>query len=159
MAQDPGQTGFATSPRRRRRHLTVADAIVTRPTTHRTTTTVGELRAYFADDHVHIALLVDDGLLVATVERPDLDRATDDHAPALTRARLEGRTISPHAAIEAARMNMRRNGRRRLAVTTEESALLGLLCLKENGSGFCSDEDVSARRDGLARRLATARCT
>jgi hypothetical protein len=125
--------------------------MVTRPTTHGGTTTVGELRAFFADDHVHMALLVDDGLLLATVERPDFDSATDDRAPALTRAKLDGRTISPHAAIEAARMNMRRNGRRRLAVTTEESALLGLLCLKENGSGFCSDEDVSARRSGPAQ--------
>jgi CBS domain-containing protein len=126
--------------------------MVARPATHRATTTVGELRAFFADDHVHIALLVDDGLLVAAVERSDLDSGIDDRAPALPLARLDGRTIPPHAAVEAARMNMRRDGRRRLAVTTPESALLGLLCLKGDGSGFCSDEDVSDRRSDLAPR-------
>jgi hypothetical protein len=120
--------------------------MITRPTTHRATTTVGELRAYFADDHVHMALLVDDGLLLGAVERPDLDSALDDRTHALELARLDGRTISPHAAIEVAQMDMRRSGRRRLAVTTRESALLGLLCLKRNGSGFCSDGDVSDRR-------------
>jgi CBS domain-containing protein len=123
--------------------------MVTRPTTHRATTTVGELRAFFADDHVHMALLVDDGLLLATVERPDLDSATDDRAPVLPLAKLQGRTISPHAPVAAARMNMLRSGRRRLAVTTQENALLGLLCLKRNGSGFCSDENVSTRRSDL----------
>jgi hypothetical protein len=123
--------------------------MVTRPTTHRATATVGELRAFFADDHVHIAMLVDNGVLIATVERSDLDSATDDRAPALPLARLSGRTIFPYAAVEAARMNMLRSGRRRLAVTTREGALLGLLCLKSDGSGFCSDEDVSARRSDL----------
>jgi hypothetical protein len=151
MAQDTGQAILTASPRRRQQ-LTVADAMVTRPTTHRATITVGELRAFFADDHVHISLLVDSGVLIATVERSDLDTEIDGRAPALPLARLEGRTISPHAAIEAARMKMLRSGRRRLAVTTQENALLGLLCLKKNGSGFCSDEDVSARRSDLAQR-------
>ena len=124
--------------------------MVTRPTTHRATTTVGELRAFFADDHVHMALLVDGGVLLGAVERSDLDQEVDDRAPALTLAGLVERTISPHAAAEAVRVDMRRGGRRRLAVTTRERALLGLLCLKRNGSGFCSDGDVSARRfDGL----------
>ncbi|MFL5915051.1 MAG: hypothetical protein ACJ752_05370 [Gaiellaceae bacterium] len=125
--------------------------MVTRPTTHGGTTTVGELRAFFADDHVHMALLVECGVLVGAVERPDLDRATDDRTLALTRAQLEGRTISPHAPLEAVQMDMRRNGRQRLAVTSRENALLGLLCLKRNGSGFCSDEDVSARRSDPAQ--------
>jgi hypothetical protein len=40
---------------------------------------------------------------------------------------------------------MRRAGRRRLAVTSEDGRLLGLLCLKASGRGFCSDEDVAAR--------------
>jgi predicted transcriptional regulator len=120
--------------------------MVSRATTHRATTTVGELRAFFADDHVHMALLVDDGALVGVVEPPDLDAEIDDRASALGLARIDGRTISPDTAVEEARMHMRRCGRRRLAVTTGEGALVGLLCLKESGSGFCSDEDVAARR-------------
>ena len=33
--------------------------------------------------------------------------------------------------------------------STAPNALLGLLCLKRSGAGFCSDEDVSSR-DGPA---------
>jgi hypothetical protein len=39
---------------------------------------------------------------------------------------------------------MNRDRRRRLAVTSDDSRLLGLLCLKANGSGFCSDADVAS---------------
>jgi predicted transcriptional regulator len=120
--------------------------MVTDPATHRTAVTVGELRAVFADDHVHVALLVDEGVLLGVVERSDLDGELSDHTSALRLARLEGRTVSPHATAEAVRMEMRRAGRRRLAVMSREGKLLGLLCLKKNGDGFCSDHDVAARR-------------
>ena len=35
---------------------------------------------------------------------------------------------------------------RRLAVVDDDHRLLGLLCLKRSGSGFCSDDDVISRR-------------
>ena len=94
--------------------------MVTRPTTHRAAATVGELRAFFADDHVHIALLVDDGVLLGALECSDLDTEIDEKEPALTLAQLDGRTISPHATAEAVRTDMRRANRRRLAVVTSE---------------------------------------
>jgi hypothetical protein len=31
-------------------------------------------------------------------------------------------------------------------VTSADGELLGLLCLKTSGQGFCSDDDVAARR-------------
>ena len=34
-----------------------------------------------------------------------------------------------------------------LAVTNTEGRLLGLLCLKASGLGFCSDADVTSRTD------------
>ena len=36
-------------------------------------------------------------------------------------------------------------GGRRLAVVDHRLRLLGLLCLKRSGLGFCSDRDVAAR--------------
>jgi hypothetical protein len=40
---------------------------------------------------------------------------------------------------------MTHSGRRRLAATSNDSTLLGLLCLKAGGLGFCSDADVANR--------------
>jgi hypothetical protein len=120
--------------------------MVARPDVHPAWTTVGELRAFFEDDHVHMALLVVGGVLVGTVERGDLGASADDRAPALQLARLRGRTIEPGAALPGVQDTMRRTGRRRLAVTTTDATVVGLLCLKTSGDGFCSDADVSARR-------------
>jgi predicted transcriptional regulator len=108
--------------------------------------TVGELRAFFADDHVHMALLVDHGALIGAVERADLLAPIRDETPAREIAALDGRTIGPRAAISEALSLMRRVGRRRLAVISDNCALLGLLCLKTSGRGFCSDADVRDRR-------------
>jgi CBS domain-containing protein len=126
--------------------------MLTRPSVHGPSATVRQLRAFFADDHVHIALLVSDGVLVGAVERSDLAAGVDDRAPARTVARLDGRTITPETAVEDALTGMRRAGRRRLAVTTSRGELLGLLCLKAKGSGFCSDDDVAARRADASQR-------
>jgi len=40
---------------------------------------------------------------------------------------------------------MSRTGRRRLAVVDDGGVLVGLLCLKRTGRGFCSDLDVASR--------------
>ena len=113
---------------------------------HGSSATAGELRAFFADGHVHVALLVDGDTLVGAIERGDLAAAASDESPAREVAALEGRTIAPEAELASAHAAMRRSGRRRLAVVTEDSVLLGLLCLKASGDGFCSDGDVGSRR-------------
>ncbi len=120
--------------------------MLTRPAAHSPTATVGDLRAFFDDGHVHMALLVDNGTLVGVIERGDLTTTTTDETSAREIAKLDGCTIRPDAALPEAHARMTRDGKRRLAVTTEESALVGLLCLKASGHGFCSDEDVAARR-------------
>jgi predicted transcriptional regulator len=125
--------------------------MVTRPVVHQSSITVAEVRTFFEDDHVHMALLMDGGEVVGTVERADLEAATSELAPAREIAALHGRTITPGIALSDAASMMKRTGRRRLAVTTDGSTLLGLLCLKASGRGFCSDEDVATRRQLHAR--------
>ena len=115
------------------------------PIVHDGSTTVGQLRAFFRDDHVHMALLVDDGTLVGAIERADLVAAASDETPARELAALDGCTIRPDAPVADALAAMKLGGRRRLAVTGEGSTFLGLLCLKASGHGFCSDADVGSR--------------
>jgi predicted transcriptional regulator len=120
--------------------------MATRPTVHSPWTTVGELREFFADEHVHMALLVDAGTLLGTIERADLAAHLGDRTPALEVAVLDGRTVQPEDRLADALAAMRSAARRRLAVVTPGSEVLGLLCLKASGRGFCSDADVAARR-------------
>jgi CBS domain-containing protein len=120
--------------------------MVTAPSVHGPSTTVDELRTFFRDEHVHMALVVDGGRLVGTVERADLVPALDAEAPAASVATLDGRTIRPDAALPETLDAMTRAGRRRLAVTGDDATLVGLLCLKASGLGFCSDDDVQSRR-------------
>jgi predicted transcriptional regulator len=137
----------------------VIDALVTCPTVHRPTTTIAELREFFRDEHVHMALLVGDGKLVGTVERADLTWRLGDDRLAATIARLAGRTVGPEADLQETFGAMTRAGRRRLAVTNVDSELVGLLCLKASGHGFCSDAGVGSRsRMGRQTQRGSAPC-
>jgi hypothetical protein len=130
--------------------VTVADCVVTHPTVHDYRTTVGELRALFLDDHIHMALLLDGRRLVTAVERADLAAGVSDEARASLVGTLIGRAVDPRAPAAATLASMRASGRRRLAVTLDDGTLVGLLCLKASGDGFCSDVDVANRRLGRA---------
>ena len=120
--------------------------MVKAPSVHEPSATVDELRAFFQDEHVQTALVVDCGRLVGTVERADLLPVLDGETPAATIAALDGRTIRHDAELPDALDAMARHGRRRLAVIGDDATLLGLLCLKASGLGFCSDGDVESRR-------------
>jgi len=123
---------------------TVVDAMLRSPRTCAAATTVAQARAVFADDHIHAVLVVDEARLLAVVERADLDAA----APAsLARdaGRLDGRVTGPDVDAEEIRLAMLAARHRRLAVVDAEGELMGLLCLKRSGTGFCSDADVAAR--------------
>ena len=129
---------------------TVADVAVHRPKTLAAAATVGTARAELEDEHVHMLLLTRDGLLLGTLVRADLAGPARDSEPALRYAALAGRTIGPTVrAAEALRLLVGRDERRR-AVVDDDGRLLGLLCLKRRGTGFCSDADVAARRGVLA---------
>ncbi|GAA1387235.1 hypothetical protein GCM10009613_22480 [Pseudonocardia kongjuensis] len=136
---------------------TVASAMHTFPKTCRPATTVGQARALFGKPKVHALLLVDDdGLLHAVVERADL-AGRADAAPAAPAGRLAGRTVGPAADLRTTWDAMAGEGRRRLAVVDDGGRLLGLLCLKRSGRGFCSDEGIRARERERAGPGRTAR--
>lgn len=122
----------------------VADAMLTRPKTMTRAATVADARAAFRDGHVHALLVVDGGVLVAVVERPDLDGVPDPY-PAWRAGRIAGRTVAPGADLQRVWHGMRAAGRRRIAVVDEHGVLHGLLCLKRSEQGFCTDAGVAAR--------------
>ena len=111
---------------------------------HRATTTVREIRALFDNEHVHAAVIVEDGQLLAVVDRADLEAAADD-ALALPLGGRRRRVIAPDTDLGLAKRRMLACGRRRLAVVGRDGQLQGLLCLKRSRAGFCSNRDVRAR--------------
>jgi CBS domain-containing protein len=131
----------------------VADAMVRRPKTHRPDSTLAELRALFDDDHVHLALVVAaDGRLITTIERADLGDARSLATTVSELGTLAGRTVGPTEPLAVTTSGLLRVGRRRLAVVGESGRLLGLLCLKRDGTGYCTDEGIRARASG-ARKI------
>lgn len=131
--------------------LSVADSMHTFPKTSRVWTTVGQAREFFRNDKVHALLVVCDGVLVAVVERADLAGRGDQESAAAA-GRLGDRVVAPSESLYETWDAMVAVGRRRVAVATEEGRLVGLLCLKRSGSGFCSDAGIGARAEERAAR-------
>jgi CBS domain-containing protein len=128
---------------------TAAEVMLTAPVRHPPSATVGEVRDFFRDDHVHAALIVSPaGYLEAVVERDDIAGCQALDAAAAPLGRLAGRTVPAAASLAEVRPAMTATGRRRIAVTSADGRLLGLLCLKASRAGFCSDQDVRARALG-----------
>ena len=125
----------------------VADAMVTCPKQHRPDSEAEEIRALFEDEHVHMALIVAaDGRLITTIERSDLAAAASSSASVGELGTLVGRTVGPLDILDAVTAALLRERRRRLAVVDDSGRLLGLLCLKRDGTGYCSDESVRERQ-------------
>jgi len=122
----------------------VADAMLRRPKLLASDASVDDARAQLVDEHVHLALVTSvDGVLLTTIELADLDGATAAFAQQV--GTLAERVVGRDASIGDAMERMQAASRRRLAVIDEEGRLLGLLCLKQSGNGFCSDADVESR--------------
>jgi CBS domain-containing protein len=134
---------------------TVGDLMVRNPKTLPPGASVGEVRSLFRSEHVHMVLLSTTGDLAGTLLREDLGDARDDE-PALPLSHLEGRTISPRAMADDAQQALIAQEARRLAVVDGNGRLVGLLCLKRRRNGFCSDLDVQARGDAVARAGASS---
>jgi hypothetical protein len=125
----------------------VADVMITCPKTHGPDTGIEEIRSFFANDHVHMALIVaTDRRLVTTIERPDLAASSPALARAAELGTLAGRTADPAQALDAITGMLLRERRRRLAVVDGCGRLLGLLCLKKDGTGYCSEDNIRQRR-------------
>lgn len=125
---------------------TVGEAMIRNPRTCSLRATVDEVRTLFGDPHVHAALVVDRAqVLLSVVERADLSADAIGRRRVAEFGRLDGRTINADEALAGVRDSMLVIGRRRLAVVGGGHRLLGLLCLKASGKGFCSERDVEAR--------------
>jgi CBS domain-containing protein len=111
--------------------------------------TVAEAYRALAGGHVHMLLLTDGRTLLGTLLHDDLAAATAAGVSgsdlALPLATLRGRTVLPDASATEVERELSERGSRRLAVVDSAGDLLGLLCLKRRGRGFCSDEDVTSR--------------
>lgn len=109
---------------------------------------LADVREAFEDSHVHMVLLARNGILYGTLLRSDVPDDPAATAQALDLATLTGRTIGPDELIEPVHRRLVSSGQRRLAVVDTADRLLGLLCLKRDQAGFCSDEGVAARALG-----------
>jgi CBS domain-containing protein len=128
---------------------TAAEVMLTTPVRHPLSATVGEIRDFFRDDHVHAALIVSPaGYLEAVVERDDITGCQAVDAAAAPLGRLAGRTVPAGTSVAEVSRAMTETGRRRAAVTSADGRLMGLLCLQASRAGFCSDQDVRARARG-----------
>lgn len=123
----------------------VAQVMVQHPKVLPADAEVALVRAAFEDDHVHMVLLTDGSLLRGTVLRSDVPDTATHAQKAIRFARLTDRTVSATAPADAALQWLAARQQRRLAVVNDGGLLVGLLCLKARGTGFCSDADVAAR--------------
>lgn len=131
-----------------------ADLVIRYPKTLPAHATVGEVRAQLADDHVHLALLTEGDVLVGTLLRSDLPASVRDEQAALPRARLRERVVPPERSAVEVYEYLRRSEVRRVAVVAPDGVLVGLVCLNRRLTGFCSNEDVSARAEDRLSRNA-----
>jgi CBS domain-containing protein len=130
----------------------VGDAMLRHPTVHPAELTVREARSAFdSSDKLRVLLLVRGHRLVSIVDRDDLSGTDDPLAAVADLGTLEDRCAGADAPLEATFDAMVRAGRRRIAVVEPDGTLLGLLCLKRNQSGFCTDEGVAAMRRARSR--------
>lgn len=123
----------------------VGEVMITAPKTLPLDATLADVREAFGDSRVHMVLLARNGLLCGSLLRTDVPDDPAATARAMDLATLTGRTIGPDELIEPIHRRLVESGQRRLAVVDSAGRLLGLLCLKRDQTGFCSDEGVAAR--------------
>ena len=133
----------------------VAEVMLRSPIVLDGSATVDEVRTVFASTHVHMVLLTPTGRvgepLLGTLVRDDLAAAPEaGRGAVLPHARLAGRTVGADQLADDVRRSMQAAGQRRAAVVDADGLLVGLLCLKHHGGGFCTDAGVASRR--AARR-------
>lgn len=126
--------------------ICVADVMVRRPKKVCPDSPLAAIRALLQDDHVHMVLVVaPGGRLVTTIERSDLCTGLSGSTTARELGTLTDRTVAPWDSLHAANVALARGRRRRLAVIDDVGTLVGLLCLKRSGAGYCSDDGIRAR--------------
>jgi len=136
----------------------VSELMISAPKTLPIDTQVEAVRRAFDDSHVHMLLLTHRGILCGTLLRSDLQPGLPPKAAALSLATVRGRTVRPEQHISTIHRWLVRSGQRRLAVVNDDGRLLGLLCLKSDRTGFCTDEGVAAREGDRNASLPPILC-
>lgn len=145
---DCSPTASSLMPRQTVETNCAADAMVTCAKTLGPDSTLEDVRAFFEDDHVQMALVVaTDGRLITAIERTDIAGEISSHTLAAELGKLAGRLVGPSFSLASATADLLRDGRRRLAVVDKRGHLLGLLCLKRGARGYCSDAGIRARAE------------
>jgi CBS domain-containing protein len=122
--------------------LTVADVMHRHLTTVPARTTVDELRAYFAaSGSRRLALIVDDGRYVGSIEASALPEDADGAAP-LTEHAVRHATIAPEARASEARERGVEEPSRRIPVVDDAGRLVGIVAVTRTLDGFCGASDA-----------------
>jgi CBS domain-containing protein len=117
--------------------LRAADVVHRRLTTTPAATTVGELRAYFAESGSRrMALVVDGARYLGAIEAAALP-ADVDGAEQVGGHAVPGPTIAPGASAEEARQRAIAEPSRRIAVVDDDGRLLGIVAVTRTLDAFC----------------------
>ena len=117
--------------------LSAADVMNEHVTTVPSSSTVGELRAYFAvSPSRHLAVLVDGERFMGAIPVSGIPEAADATSAALDYARDEP-TIDPSDPAEVARDLALRQPTLRLPVV-DEGRLVGIVAINKRRDAFCS---------------------
>jgi CBS-domain-containing membrane protein len=127
---------------------TVREVMLRHPKTLPVDASIMQVRAALDNDHVHLVLLTEGRRLAGTLTRTDLP-PPGTLGPALAWSTLVDRTVPPETPTAVVYSLMVSRGIRRVAVVTADGSLLGLMCLKQRRTGFCSDADVASRSRAL----------
>ena len=117
----------------------VADVMLSHPKTLPANATVGDVRAFFENPKVMMAVLVDGDSFRGAIERDGLPPDAAGDASALEFA-PDPPTISPDSGVEDALDALEGIESRRLVVLDADgTTLLGLVCLNSSRTRFCQD--------------------
>lgn len=115
--------------------MTAADLMLRDPKTLAGDASVAEVRELLANPKVQLVLLADDGAFKGAITRLPEEADPTDRALDYSDETLE--TIAPDASGTEAFERASASPNRRVIVLDEERNLLGLLCLKQDRTGFC----------------------
>ena len=117
--------------------MSVADLMLRAPKTLTGDASVGEVREQLANPKVQLVLLADGRVFKGAVTALPEDAAPAE--PALAYAEQDPETIPLDASDDEAFARASASPNRRVIVLDDDRNLLGLLCLNQSRTGFCSD--------------------
>jgi CBS domain-containing protein len=122
--------------------MSAADLMLREPKTLAGDATVAQVREQLANPKVQLVLLADGRAFKGAVTALPTEATPTERA--LTYAEQDPETIPPDASEEEAFARAVASPNRRVIVLDDDRNLLGLLCLKQNRTGFCQTPGSSA---------------